>query len=103
MAISKKNVRDSLTEQLVRKGADVAAFRSLIDDYMRLWDTKERLLKDIKTRGIFFDDYSAAGKKMQKQNPSTKEAVLVNAQMLKILDQLGITTEKVIADDSDTM
>lgn len=101
--ISKKIVKESLIEQLIRKGADVAVFKSLIDDYVRLWETKERLLKDIKTRGIFFEDYSSAGKKMQKQNPSTKEAVLVNAQMLKILDQLEITTEKIISDDSDVM
>lgn len=100
---NKSEVKNSLIEQLERKGADVAVFKSLIDDYMKLWDTKEKLLKDIKKRGISFEDFSSTGKRMQKQNPSTKEAVAVSAQMLKLLDQLGITTEKIIADDSDRM
>ncbi len=104
MATSKKiKIKESLLEQLRLKGADKEVFSSLIDDYMKFYDTKEKLLADIKKRGISFKDYSAAGKPMMKQNPSTKEVVAVSAQMLKILDQLGITTGQVIADDDDTM
>ena len=99
----KMKVRESLLEQLRLKGADKPVFISLVDDYMKLWSTKEKLLKDVNTRGIFFEDNSAAGKPMKKQNPSTKEAVAVNAQMLKILDQLGITTDNIAADDDDVM
>ncbi len=103
MAIRKKEVKESLIEQLERKNANIQVFRSLIEDYMKLWDTKEALLKDIKKRGISYSDYSAAGKPMIKQNPSTKEVVAVNAQMLKILTQLDITTGNLIGDDDDTM
>lgn len=101
--INKTKVRESLLEQLRFKGADKAVFISLVDDYMRLWTTKEMLLKDIKTRGIFFNDFSAQGKPMKKQNPSTKEVVAVSKQMLTILDQLGITTNNIAADDDDVM
>lgn len=100
---TKKQVKESLLEQLKRKSADIEVFKSLIDDYMKLWDTKEKLLKDIAKRGISFTDFSSTGNMMQKQNPSTKEAVAVSAQMLKILDQLKISTDKLIADDDETM
>lgn len=88
-----------MLEQLKLRGADKPVFISLVDDYMELWDTKEKLLKDIKKRGISFVDNSAAGKQMMKQNPSTKEAVSVSSQMLKILEQLGISTTSIIAED----
>ena len=99
MAISKTKVKDSLLEQLKLLQADKPVFLSLVDDYMKLWTTKEKLLKDISTRGISFEDYSASGKRMMKQNPSTKEVVAVSSQMLKILEQLHISTTSIIAED----
>lgn len=99
MAIGKTKVKESLIEQLRLLGADKPVFLSLVDDYMRLWSTKEKLLKDINDRGISFEDFSASGKKMMKQNPSTKEVVAVSSQMLKILEQLKISTSTIIAED----
>ena len=99
MAVSKSKVKASLLEQLTLLQADKPVFLSLVDDYMKLWATKEKLLKDIGTRGISFEDYSASGKRMMKQNPSTKEVVAVSSQMLKILEQLNISTTSLIAED----
>ena len=99
MATSKSKVKASLLEQLRLLQADKPVFLSLVDDYMKLWTTKEKLLKDIATRGISFEDYSASGKLMMKQNPSTKEVVAVSSQMLKILEQLHISTTSLIAED----
>lgn len=99
MAVSKSKVKASLLEQLRLLQADKPVFLSLVDDYMKLWTTKEKLLKDIATRGISFEDYSASGKLMMKQNPSTKEVVAVSSQMLKILEQLHISTTTLIAED----
>ncbi len=99
MAVSKSKVKTSLLEQLRLLQADKPVFLSLVDDYMKLWTTKEKLLKDIATRGISFEDYSANGKLMMKQNPSTKEVVAVSSQMLKILEQLHISTTTLIAED----
>lgn len=101
--LSKRTVRQSLIDQLRRKNADVEVFMSQVEDYMKLWDLKEKLAKDIKQRGITFKDSSSYGVPMVKQNPSTKELIAVSAQMLKILAQLNISTDKIIADDDDTM
>lgn len=101
MATAKSKVKASLLEQLKLSGADKPVFISLVDDYMKLWSTKEKLLKDIETRGISFEDNSASGKKMMKQNPSTKEVVAVSSQMLKIADNnIGARDEWLASFDS---
>mgnify|MGYP000152192001 FL=1 len=41
MRIKKGDVRESLIEQLKEKGADVACFSDLIEDYMKLWSIKK--------------------------------------------------------------
>lgn len=99
MKTSKKKVKESLLEQLKLLQADKPVFLSLVDDYMKFWSTKEKLLKDIETRGVSFEDFSSSGKRMMKQNPSTKEVVAVSSQMLKILEQLHISTTSIIAED----
>lgn len=43
MRIKKGDVRESLIEQLKEKGADVACFSDLIEDYMKLWSIKNKL------------------------------------------------------------
>lgn len=101
--LTKSAVKNSLIEQLKRKNADVEVFLSQVEDYMKLWSLKEKLIKDINQRGINYKDYSSSGTPMMKQNPSNKEVVAVSAQMLKILAQLNISTEKIIADDEDIM
>jgi hypothetical protein len=94
--LSKRDaVRESLMEQLLLKGADVPCFTDLIDKYMELWDIDAMLQDDIKRRGVTYEDSSSVGVKMWKRNPSVKERVIVNRQMLSILKQLKITTGEV--------
>jgi phage terminase small subunit len=91
---SKKAVYESLIEQLILKGADVACFVDLIDKYMELWDIDRLLDKDIKERGIIVETPSSVGVMTVKRNPSIKEKVAVNRQMLSILKQLQINTQE---------
>ena len=90
---SKTAVRESLMEQLMLMGADVTCFEDLVDKYMELWDIDRQLTRDIKKRGVAYEDKSSTGVVMMKNNPSVKEKVAVNRQMLAILNQLKITTE----------
>jgi len=83
-----KLVKESLLEQLASKGASVQCFEDLISDYMSLWETKNKLIKDIKRRGVVYEDVSSVGVKMMKNNPSVKELVMVNRQMLMILKEV---------------
>lgn len=101
MRIKKGDVRESLIEQLKEKSADVACFSDLIEDYMKLWDIKNKLATDINKRGVVYEDVSSVGIPMKKNNPSVKEIVNVNRQMLAILEKLGIRTEKCVASGDD--
>lgn len=105
MKQKKNDIKASLEEQLHAKGADVACFMDLVDDYMRLWKIKNQLANDISKRGVVYDDLSSVGVPMKKNNQSVKEIVNVNRQMLSLLEKLGLSTETVKAnaggDESD--
>lgn len=90
---TRQKVHDSLLEQLHARGSDIDAFIDMVNDYMTLYDAKEKLAKDIKKRGVVFEGVSSVGVNMVKNNPSVKEIVGVNRQMLAILDKLEINTD----------
>ncbi len=97
---TQKEVRESLLAQLEAQGASNEHFVDLIKDYMSLWKIKNKLVRDINKRGVTYKDVSSVGVEMQKNNPSVKELVMVNRQMLSILEKLGLSTENVNAGDT---
>jgi phage terminase small subunit len=97
---SVKQIRDSLLEQLKAKGADVSLYRSLVDDYCWFWKQEREMQKDIKERGRIYISVSAAGKEYEKENPSVKNALLYNKQMVAILSALDLNTDTVISKDA---
>ena len=92
--MKKTDVVKSLLAQLRSKGKVYAHYEDLISDYMSLWDTKKALIRDIKSRGIVFKTSSASGYVIEKNNPSVKELVLVNKQMLQLLKELKLSTDE---------
>ncbi|HHV02957.1 MAG TPA: hypothetical protein GXX64_03450 [Bacteroidales bacterium] len=107
MKVSKERrrlIEESLLEQLEMKGADMDHFVDLVRDYMSLWDVKNDLLEDIKKRGVMYKDFSSVGIEMMKNNPSVRELVGINRQMLSILKDLDINTKTVARfNDDDEM
>ena len=107
MKVSKERrrlIEESLLEQLEMKGADMDHFVDLVRDYMSLWDVKNDLLEDIKKRGVMYKDFSSVGIEMMKNNPSVRELVGINRQMLSILKDLDINTKTVaLFNDDDEM
>lgn len=103
MATSKQ-VKESLIKQLKIKGAKVEVYTSLVDDYMWFWKQERAMQKDIKKRGRTYTAASSTGKDYEKNNPSVKDALLYNKQMVSILDALGLSTKTVTGgtgDDAD--
>ena len=90
---TKGKIKESLMKQLEAKGAKVAHFENLIDDYMFMFDTKNKLQKDIRKRGVSYETFSASGYKITKQNQSVKDLIAINKQMVVILKELGLTTD----------
>ena len=67
------NIKKSLEEQLIAKGADVELYRALIDDYMWFYQQFRMMQADIRKRGRVYTTTSAQGKDYEKNNPSVKE------------------------------
>ena len=85
-----KTIKKDLVDQLERNGTIGKYYYDLIEDYMDLWLTKVALVDDIQTRGVKVDTFSASGVPRTKKNESIDLRIKVNAQMLKLLAELGI-------------
>lgn len=90
--MEREDVRKSLLQQLSYKGADADYYSDVINDYMALWDTKTALQKDIDSRGVVYKDKSSVGIEMYKNNPSVKDLLATNKQMMAILKDLELNT-----------
>lgn len=93
-------IKQDLLDQLERNGTVGKYYTDLVDDYMTAWDAKNQLAKDIKTRGAVVDYTSNTGQINKRKNESVGEFLKTNAQMLKLLDSIGIKPAQV-EDDSD--
>ena len=103
MAVKIKELRESLIEQLKKKGAEVDCFIDLVDSYISYTKKERKMQADINARGLHFEAVSSAGKTYIKDNPSIKNAVMYNKQRLAILSQLGLTTDSVETDIDDEL
>lgn len=99
----KKKIEEDFLKQLKGKNVTQEYYTDLIRDYLSLWDTKNKLQKDIKTRGVSIQCISREGNETFKKNESISELVKVNNQMLKIISDLGlrISDLKVVDDDEE--
>ena len=90
-------IESDLKEQLKLNETEKSFYINLIDDYMAFWDIKNMLIKDIRERGVV-----VWGVKAEKKNDSIGELNKTNAQMLRILADLGLkATDIENLDDED--
>ena len=97
---SRKKIQKSLLKQLEDKNLKTDFFVDLVNDYMSMWDIKNKLIEDIEEKGVSMKYKNGANQYGYKQNASVRELTTVNNQMLKILKDLGIKAE-VKEDDND--
>lgn len=95
-------VKEALLAQLERNGTTETYYRDLADDYMDMWDTKNGLTDDIKLRGEKVTVTTASGSNI-KTNDSVGDRLKVNAQMLKLLDSMGIKPLQIEGASDDEM
>ena len=96
-----RDVKESLVEQLKAKGADVALYRALIEDFMWYFQQEKQMQADIRKNGRTYLTTSAAGKTYEKENPCVKNALLYSRQMVTILGALGLETGTVVGGKTD--
>ena len=78
-------IRRDLMAQLKSRGLSEVYYVDMVDDYIKLWQTKDELVKDIEKRGVT----TMWGSNIKK-NDSIAELTKVLSQMSKILDWLGL-------------
>ncbi|MGG5463496.1 P27 family phage terminase small subunit [Clostridium sp. B9] len=84
-----KGIKQDLLKQLEEKGIFGKHYEDLINDYMALWNIKNRLIEDIDIRGVSVA-WNNGKQEGMKKNDSIPELNKTSAQMLKILNELGL-------------
>ena len=91
----REEIRQDLLAQLERNGTVGKFYTDLVEDYMGLYDIKTGLFEDIRDRGEKVPVVTAAGMETgKKTNDSVPDLLKVSAQMLKIMDSLGLDTDE---------
>lgn len=96
-----RDIRRDLMAQLERNGTVGEQFRGLVDDYMKMWVIKEKLAADIKERGVLVTAIGPGGREYLKKNDSVDQLPKYNAQMMKLLSEIGIKPEQNPGDDDE--
>ncbi|MPQ45335.1 helix-turn-helix domain-containing protein [Clostridium tarantellae] len=95
-----EDIKEDLLNQLKDNETFGKHYEDLINDYMSLWDIKNRLIDDIKERGVTVE-WNNGRQLGFKKNDSISELNKTNAQMLKILNELGLKPSPKIEDYDD--
>jgi hypothetical protein len=96
-----KEIKNDLLNQNERNGTLGKYYIDLIEDYMDMWITKCLLISDIKERGINVEYNNGGGQSGIKKNESVDQLMKMNAQMLKLLAELGIKPAQSGGEDDD--
>lgn len=82
-------IKEDLLKQLNENEIYGKHYEDLVNDYMALWDIKNRLIDDIKERGVSVE-WNNGKQTGKKKNDSISELNKTSAQMLKILNDLRL-------------
>lgn len=85
-----KEIEKDLKDQLEANGTFGKFFEDMVQDYMAMYVTKTLLIKDIQKRGTIVEYNNGGGQKGFKKNESVDMFNKTNAQMLKLLSELGL-------------
>ena len=99
--MKKSEVKEDLIDQLIAKGKHQSFYTDLVDDYMKYWDLKRKLQKDIRDKGLRYEVTSDNGFVSEKPNESIQNIMKVTSTMLKILQDLGLQIPETKEDDAD--
>jgi len=89
----KDQIKQDLLDQLERNGVYGDHYLDLIEDYISLWEIKNKLIKDGKAHP-FTEWRNSETSFGRKKNDSIDQAVKVHQQMMKILEFLGVKPSK---------
>lgn len=97
--MTKKQISESLVEQLMAQGKTSDFYKDLVNDYMELWGIKKKIVTDIKKKGIRYKAINGNGIEVEKANESVTNLPKITAAMLKILNDLNLKNPATDPDD----
>ena len=97
------SIKKDLLDQLERSGTTGRYYTDLVCDYMSFWVDKQLLIEDIQSRGVSIRYNNGGGQSGRKRNGSVSDKIKVNAQMLNILNALGLKPAQNEAEEDDEL
>lgn len=97
------SIKQDLLDQLERSGTTGRYYTDLVCDYMSFWVDKQLLIEDIQSRGVSIRYNNGGGQSGRKRNDSVSDKIKVNAQMLNILNALGLKPAQNEAEEDDEL
>lgn len=91
-----KEIEKDLRDQLEANGTYGKFFEDMIADYMAMYVTKTLLIADIQKRGTIVEYNNGGGQSGYKKNEAVDMFNKTNAQMLKLLSELGLKANATI-------
>ena len=85
-----KMIRKDFLDQLERNCTTGQYYCNLVEDYMDMWVAKCLVVEDVRKRGISVPYQNGGGQSGMKKNDSVELQIKLNAQMLKLLAEMGI-------------
>lgn len=98
-----RDIKNNLIELLEISNSRSAVFENLVEDYMSLYETKESAKKEIEEKGVMVKYQNGKNQSGYKKNDMIEVILKVNAQMIKILDKLGINADGSLGFDDDEL
>lgn len=89
-SVTKKEVKESLLEQLRLQNKTSDFYSDLVNDYMEYWSLKKKLISDIRKKGLRYETVNGNGIKVEKPNESVTNLPKITTAMLKILSDLNL-------------
>jgi len=85
-----ETIREDLKTQLLNQSKLGKHFEDMVEDYIFFVRLKEDLQQDIRDHGLRYKSMTGNGYSTEKPNESVKNLKDINAQMLKILQELDL-------------
>ena len=98
-----RDIKNSLLETLEKSNNNTPYFVNLVEDYMSFFETKEQAKSEIEDKGVMIEYQNGKNQNGYKKNDMIEVILKVNAQMIKILDKLGINIDGDLGFDDDEL
>lgn len=98
-----RDIKNSLLETLEKSNNNTPYFVNLVEDYMSFYETKEQAKAEIEDKGVMVEYQNGKNQNGYKKNDMIEVILKVNAQMIKILDKLGINIDGDLGFDDDEL